>query len=147
MFGHANALVTASPVWQGITALNRSFTRLVAFFESDPHSAALMLPHLHSTRMHTSYFYDEVLDIVTDAFPVNKSARTESAKATVPALRHQASKLASSTPSQPPTNPIVAAVKPVVVPKGSDDEDSDDSSEPYVCTGISCSGCSTCSGP
>ena len=69
--------MTATPVWQGITALNRSFSRLVAFFESDPHSAALMLPYLYHNRINASLFYEEVLDCVEDSFPVKKSARSE----------------------------------------------------------------------
>ena len=134
-------------MWQGITAMNRSFSRLVAFFESDPHSAAIMLPYLYHNRMNASLFYEEVLDLVSDSFPIKKSARTESAKADKPIVLPQAPKSASFAPSHTPASPIVAAVKPIVVPKGSDDEDSDDSSEPGLCTGISCGGCSTCSGP
>ena len=134
-------------MWQGITALNRSFSRLVAFFESDPHSAAALLPYLYHNRMNASLFYEEILDLVSDSFPIKKSARTEPAKVDKPAERLREPKTVPSEPPKPLVKPTVAAVKPIVAPKGSDDEDSDDSSEPGSSYSPSCGGCSTCSGP
>ena len=137
----ADPLISSCP-WQVGPTLVRSYSRLLAFFKSDPHSAVSSLPMLYSMKVHTSCLYRDVSDAAAAAFPPAKKACPPSCD---PRLRLSDTPVASSTR---PLALTAAAVKPVMAPAGpvsADADDSDSSSE--VCGGLSCSGCALCTGP